>query len=128
MKNKKYQDAFYQYINTPTIIASKYQQGIIKTLTIKDAILIGFVVLVGIIGIIVAVLYKFNGLIFALLLGIGYLIQLSIAKAANFGFSTETYASLLVSLIIPIFGFVNLQGDLKHFMNKGFILTRTLTI
>lgn len=120
VKDKKYQDAFYQYINTPSIIASKYQQGIIKTLSIKDSILIGFGVLVGIIGIIVAVLYKFNGLIFALLLGIGYLVQLSIAKAANFGFSTETYAALLVSLIIPIFGFVNLQSDLKRFMNKGY--------
>lgn len=120
VKDKKYQDAFYQYINTPTVIGSKYQQGLIKTLSIKDAILIGFGVLIGIIGIIVAVLYKLNGLIFALLLGIGYLIQLSIAKAANFGFSSETYASLLVNLIIPIFGFINLQSDLKRFMNKGY--------
>lgn len=120
INNQNYAKSFYEFLDRSNKIDSNLDSSVLSNIDLKSSIIIGLAVVILIIAIIVSLLYKIPGLMFSLLIGFGFVIQLLFIKTANIGFGIETYGALFVSIFLPLVNLTNFSKDIQTFIQNGY--------
>ncbi|WP_031488960.1 hypothetical protein [Ureaplasma canigenitalium] len=120
--NKNYAHYFKSVLDSTRGIKSTFNNGAISTTPLKtyEIVLIGLAVMILIVGIVVSILYKTGGAIFFLLSSTSFTSHLAIITSSGFGFSPQSYASIIASLFVGLFLFVNFNNTFKGYIRDNY--------